>query len=70
LLFENGSAIDEPRLSPDGNWIAYDSNESGRWGTYIAAFPKFTQQRQVSSAGGGEALGRKDGKENSRAMHD
>ena len=62
-MFENGSAIDEPRLSPDGNWIAYDSNESGRWGTYIAAFPKFTQQRQVSSAGGGEALGRKDGKE-------
>jgi len=63
LLIENGSDIDEARLSPDGRWIAYDSNESGRWETYVASFPGFTQQRQVSSAGGGQALWRKDSKE-------
>src|SRR4029077_10698150 len=63
LLLENGSGIDEARLSPDGRWIAYDSNESGRWETYVAAFPGFTQQRQVSSDGGGQALWRNDGKE-------
>ena len=63
LLIENGSDIDEARLSPDGRWIAYDSNESGRWETYVASFPGFTQQRQVSSAAGGQALWRKDSKE-------
>jgi DNA-binding winged helix-turn-helix (wHTH) protein/Tol biopolymer transport system component len=63
LLLENGSDINEARLSLDGRWIAYDSNQSGRWETYVAAFPGFTQQRQVSSAGGGQALWRNDGKE-------
>jgi Tol biopolymer transport system component len=63
LLFENGFDVDEPRLSPDGRWIAYDSNESRRWETHAAAFPSFTQQRQVSNTGGGQALWRKDGKE-------
>jgi len=63
LLFENGSDIDEASLSPDGRWVAYDSNKSGRWEAYVAAFPTFTQQHQVSSAGGGQALWRQDGKE-------
>lgn len=50
-------------LSPDERWIAYNSNESGRWEVYVAAFPTFTEKRQVSIAGGCQAQWRKDGKE-------
>jgi len=34
-----GGAADErsPRFSPDGRWIAYQSNASGRWEVYVAA---------------------------------
>jgi hypothetical protein len=54
---------DEPAVSPDGKWVAYGSNESGRWEVYIAAFPSFTRNRQVSSAGGGVPRWRGDGRE-------
>jgi Tol biopolymer transport system component len=54
---------DNPHISPDGRWIAYNSLESGRWEVYIAAFPSFTEKRQVSSNGGCQPLWRKDGKE-------
>jgi Tol biopolymer transport system component len=54
---------DEPRVSPDGRWVAYNTNESGRWEVYIAAFPSFTERRQVSNNGGVQGYWRKDGKE-------
>jgi Tol biopolymer transport system component len=54
---------DEPHVSPDGRWIAYGGAESGRWEVFVAAFPSFTGQRQVSSSGGAQPLWRKDGKE-------
>ena len=54
---------DEPHLSPDGRWIAYNSLESGRWEVYVAAFPSFTEKRQVSNGGGCQPLWRKDQKE-------
>ncbi|MBI3208567.1 MAG: protein kinase [Candidatus Solibacter usitatus] len=51
------------RVSPDGRWAAYNTNESGRHEVYIAAFPSFAERRQVSSAGGVQGYWRKDGKE-------
>jgi Tol biopolymer transport system component len=54
---------DNPRVSPDGRWIAYNSLESGRWEVYVAAFPSFQEKRQVSGGGGCQPLWRKDGKE-------
>src|SRR5262249_9643321 len=54
---------DEPRVSPDGRWVAYNTNESGRWEVYVASFPEFTERRQVSSNGGVQGFWRKDGKE-------
>jgi eukaryotic-like serine/threonine-protein kinase len=50
-------------LSPDERWVAFNSNESGRWEVYVAAFPAFTEKRQVSTTGGCQPLWRKDGKE-------
>jgi Tol biopolymer transport system component len=63
LLLQSEFDKDEPHVSPDGRWIAYNSYETGRWEVYVAAFPGFGDKRQVSRSGGGQALWRKDGRE-------
>jgi eukaryotic-like serine/threonine-protein kinase len=50
-------------VSPDGHWIAYQSNESGRTEVYVQTFPQPGGKRQVSTAGGTEPHWRPDGKE-------
>ncbi len=59
------STFDEryPEVSPDGKWMAYQSNESGRWEVYITAFPGGGAKWQVSSVGGASAKWRKDSRE-------
>jgi eukaryotic-like serine/threonine-protein kinase len=52
-----------PTFSPDGRWIAYQSNESGAAEIYVAAFPSATTNLQVSTAGGVAPVWRPDGKE-------
>jgi serine/threonine protein kinase len=51
------------QFSPDGKWIAYDSNESGDFEVYIRAFPSSTMQWQISNRGGTNPRWRGDGKE-------
>ena len=41
-----------PRLSPDGRWLAYVSDESGQNEVYIRSFPEIGSKRQVSIDGG------------------
>ena len=41
-----------PAFSPDGNWIAYSSNESGRYEVYVRAFPDHGGKVRVSTDGG------------------
>jgi eukaryotic-like serine/threonine-protein kinase len=43
-----------PRFSPDGRWIAYQSNESGRSEIYVRSYPDGETVRQVSTDGGTE----------------
>jgi Tol biopolymer transport system component len=43
---------DGPRVSPDGRWVVYSTDESGRWEVYIASFPAFTDRQQISNGGG------------------
>jgi eukaryotic-like serine/threonine-protein kinase len=50
-------------FSPNGLWMAYDSDESGRDEVYVAPFPGPGGKRQVSTAGGRAPLWRPDGKE-------
>ena len=50
-----------PTLSPDGNWLAYVSNRSGRHEVYVRPFPEGDDQ-QVSSDGGGQPRWRRDGR--------
>jgi serine/threonine-protein kinase len=42
----------EPMFSPDGRWIAYSSNESGRFEIYVRPFPGPGGKWQVSTTGG------------------
>jgi Tol biopolymer transport system component len=41
-----------PAVSPDGRWIAYESNLSGRWEVYVQPFPELTTRWQISTDGG------------------
>jgi Tol biopolymer transport system component len=51
------------RFSPDGNWIAYASDEGHDSQVYIRSFPDGTTKIQVSTAGGDEPQWRRDGNE-------
>jgi Tol biopolymer transport system component len=50
-------------FSPDGRWIAYWSNESGRSEVYVAPFPGPGPKWRISTEGGIEPLWSKDGRE-------
>ena len=51
------------RLSPEGNWLAYVSNESGRDEVYVESFPEPGTRWTVSTAGGTEPVWAPDGTE-------
>jgi Tol biopolymer transport system component len=53
----------QPRLSPDGRWMAYESNESGRWEVFLRGFPQSGDKRQISIAGGAQPQWRRNGGE-------
>jgi Tol biopolymer transport system component len=52
-----------PQFSPDGRWVAYMSDESGRPEIYLRPFPASSGQFPVSTTGGIAPRWRKDGKE-------
>jgi Tol biopolymer transport system component len=51
------------KFSPDGHWVAYVSNDSGRDEVYVAPFPGPGRRVQVSSSGGSQPRWRSDGRE-------
>ena len=50
-------------FSPDGKYIAYQSNESGRNEIYVQEFPEAHNKWQISTEGGLEPYWRGDGRE-------
>lgn len=52
-----------PRFSPDGRWIAYESDESGDPEVYVARTEGGGEKRRLSPAGGRLPRWRQDGKE-------
>jgi serine/threonine-protein kinase len=51
-------------LSPDGRFMAYQSDESGRFEVYVRPFPNVDADRvQISNAGGAYPLWSRDGRE-------
>jgi eukaryotic-like serine/threonine-protein kinase len=59
------TAFDETdgQFAPDGKWIAYQSNESGRFEVYVQSFPGPGRRFQMSTTGGAQVRWRHDGKE-------
>jgi Tol biopolymer transport system component len=66
-LIHSEAEEQEGQFSPDGKWIAYQSNESGRFEVYIQPFagPDATSRGkwQISTDGGAQVRWRRDGKE-------
>jgi Tol biopolymer transport system component len=59
----NGPASEfSPAFSPDGRWLAYVSDESGRNEVYVLRYPQ-GDRFPVSTTGGGGPVWRGDGKE-------
>jgi serine/threonine protein kinase/Tol biopolymer transport system component len=52
-----------PHFSPNGRWVAYRSNESGRNQIYVIPFGQSGGKWQISSGGGDWPVWRKDGQE-------
>ena len=57
------SVIRNGQFSPDERWVAYASNETGKWEVYVTSFPNPNGKWQVSSGGGEQPRWRGDGKE-------
>jgi eukaryotic-like serine/threonine-protein kinase len=51
------------RISPDGRWMAYTSNESGSDAVYVTRFPQAGAKWSVSPKGGSFPIWRRDGRE-------
>jgi hypothetical protein len=51
------------RVSPDGKWLAYQSNESGKDEIYVRAFPSGGEKLLVSNGGGTRPVWGNDGRE-------
>jgi Tol biopolymer transport system component len=57
-----GSAQHSSSLSPDGEWMAYASNETGRYEVWIEPFPRTGTRHQVTRDGGSHPLWLPDGR--------
>jgi serine/threonine-protein kinase len=51
------------QLSPDGQWLTYTSNETGRTEVYVRPFPGTGGATQVSTDGGDQPVWSRDGRE-------
>jgi len=63
IFLQGNFNIGEGYFSPDGHWLAYSSDETGRPEIYVTPFPGGGSKWQVSSAGGSTPRWRSDGKE-------
>jgi hypothetical protein len=64
MLIQTTFNEENAEISPDGNWLAYQSNESGQDQIYVRPFPKIDGGRwQISTAGGSRPLWARSGRE-------
>src|ERR1700676_3906504 len=52
-----------PRFSPDGRWLSYISDESGRYEVYVQPYPGPGGKWQISTEGGTEPVWNPNGRE-------
>jgi Tol biopolymer transport system component len=63
VLAEPATAQMGSRFSPDGKWLAYQANDSGRFEIYVEPFPRSGTRARVSTAGGERPVWSPDGRE-------
>jgi eukaryotic-like serine/threonine-protein kinase len=64
LLHDEKYLVKEPRISPDGRWLAYASTETKQSEIWVCGFPDVKKGKwQVSTSGGNHPLWSPDGKE-------
>ena len=63
LFLKAPSVLRNGQFSPDGKWVAYASNETGKWEIYVTSFPDARGKWQVSTGGGEQPRWSGDGKE-------
>jgi Tol biopolymer transport system component len=51
------------RISPDGHWVAYTSDESGQRAVYLDSYPRAGRRVMISPEGGADPVWRGDGRE-------
>jgi serine/threonine-protein kinase len=62
-LVKSAALERRPTISPDGRWLAYESDESGRLEVYVRPFPNVeSAKRQISTTGGAIPRWSPDGK--------
>jgi eukaryotic-like serine/threonine-protein kinase len=62
-LLRTNFAEEHGRFSPDGHWLAYESEETGKDEIFVVPFPSLSSKWQVSTAGGEQVMWSHDGKE-------
>jgi hypothetical protein len=62
-FLQSGFVDTNPQLSPDGRWVAYQSNESGRVEVYVRPFPGPGGKVAISTQGGGNPRWSRAGRE-------
>jgi len=62
-FFDSQFAKASPQFSPDGRWVAYQSNETGRNEVYVVSYPGPGKKEPVSSQGGTEPRWARTGRE-------
>ena len=63
-LLHTAAAESNAEISPDGHWLAYESNESGQNEIYVRPFPKVDEGRVlISTAGGTRPAWARNGRE-------
>ena len=62
-LLQSEAAEVNPVISPAGDWIAYSSNQTGRFEVYIERFPELGARQMASKDGGIEPIWAPNGKE-------
>jgi eukaryotic-like serine/threonine-protein kinase len=63
LTPEGPHKYDQAQLSTDGRWLAYVSNETGRFEVWVQPFGRNGPRRRLSTAGGGQPRWRRNGRE-------
>ena len=63
LMESQDANLSAARLSPNGRWIAYQSDDSGRDEIYVSRFPNTAGRLQISVAGGVQPRWSRDGRQ-------